>query len=687
MTVTRTVTALLRQRRVPTAAGVAALLALYLVLALTAARWNGVTADEVVHLTGGYSYWHFNDYRLQPENGTLPMRMAALPLLAMDLRWVAPDDPHWLGSIVSRLGHDFLYNLGNPFEAMLLAGRLMITGFGLVTLWLVWRWARGLFGPSAGWLALTLAVLCPALLAHGAFITSDLAITASLLGVVTAFWLLLHRMTWLRLAVATAAGGLVLLAKMSGVLAAPVLVILMVFRTLHGAPLVVELGRGGVRLRSRAAIGGAVTAAGVAVAAGSLAILWAGYGFRYSAFRAEDRADSRFYLSWPVILEEEGMTAQASAGYRSPFARKAPAASPTAGTRLIGWLRQHELLPEAYLWGMAHTYKFSRARSAFLDSEYRREGWPQFFPLAFWYKTTLPALLLLAAGLAIAARKAARDGRLLYRAAPLLVLVLLYWQTALGMKLNIGHRHILPVYPVVYILAGAAVLWLPRIRRPLGALVLGAAVVAHASDSFSARPFYLSHFQPLAGGTSEGWRHLVDSSFDWGQGLPDLGRWLNALRASGDDRPVFLCYFGADSPQARKLPVTRFGDELFDNSRPRTFPAQLKGGWYAISATQFQQVYMDIKPPWDARQERIYARLLADLNSLGRANPADDTTTRERLLGTAVDLELMQFGRLRHFLRDRAPEAIVGGSILVFRLTDAEVSAALFGRLPGLDSR
>ena len=104
-----------------------------------------------------------------------------------------------------------------------------------------------------------------------------------------------------------------------------------------------------------------------------------------------------------AVLEEQPIPMPGESAYRSPFARPAPEVAPTAGTQLISWLRRHELLPEAYLWGLAHTYKFSRARSAFLDGRHRREGWPQFFPLAFWYKTTLPVLLLLAAGIAITA--------------------------------------------------------------------------------------------------------------------------------------------------------------------------------------------------------------------------------------------------------------------------------------------
>ena len=83
--------------------------------------------------------------------------------------------------------------------------------------------------------------------------------------------------------------------------------------------------------------------------------------------------------------------------------------------------------------------------------------------------------------------------------------------------------------------------------------------------------------------------------------------------------------------------------------------------------------------------ERTYRRLLADLESAGRADAGGNPQARERLVGTAMDVELLQFGRLRHFLRHRTPEAVVGGSLLVFRLTDAEVFTALFGRVPGIE--
>ncbi len=57
---------------------VATLLALHWLLAVGSKRRESTTSDELVHLTAGYSYWK-NDYRLQPENGNLPQRWAALP--------------------------------------------------------------------------------------------------------------------------------------------------------------------------------------------------------------------------------------------------------------------------------------------------------------------------------------------------------------------------------------------------------------------------------------------------------------------------------------------------------------------------------------------------------------------------------------------------------------------------------
>src|SRR5436853_3771968 len=68
---------------------------LHAFMAVTAVNTKSPTFDEPQHLTAGVSYLVRNDFRLDPENGNLPARWAALPLLFRDTRFVSPGDPHW----------------------------------------------------------------------------------------------------------------------------------------------------------------------------------------------------------------------------------------------------------------------------------------------------------------------------------------------------------------------------------------------------------------------------------------------------------------------------------------------------------------------------------------------------------------------------------------------------------------
>lgn len=647
----------------------------------------GVTADEVVHLAGGYSYWKFNDYRLHPENGTLPMRLATVPWLAMDVKFPPLTSEDWLNSIVNGVGDELLYRLGNPLDPMMWRARAMIALAGAFTVWLTWRWARGLFGPRAGWVALGLAVFCPALLAHGGLATSDMVMTACVLGALTLVWRVLHRATPWNVLAASVACGLAFLSKMSGVLIVPLIGAMLLVRWLRPAPFVCAIGR--VRwLRRRGPIVAATSALTLLIAAGSLVVLWGGYGFRFEGFNRAVSDARGYYLSWDVILDQAPLPVPKTTSLDALSNARHPLRE-SAMSRLIDGLRERRLLPEAYLWGFAHTYKFSRYRSAYFLGEYRGTGWRTFFPVAFVLKTPLPALLTIAAGVAAlvfawrmpAARRLTKPW--LYRATPLLVFFFVYWIMAILMSLNIGHRHILPTYPVCYVLAAAAVLWLRTKFQRLGAVALGVALVAHAGDSLAARPFYLSYFQPLAGGSDRGYRYLVDSSYDWGQGLPDLAAWLAAKRARGDGAPVFLSYFGADSPAYRKIEATRFGDDITDTG-VRVYPAQLRPGWYVISATHFRRTYLPVRGPWTERHERVFHEVRGRLAVAEKNGPPTTPAGQAQLLQDARDYEILCFGRLIALIERRDPLEVVGGSLLVFKLTDADLNVALHAPLAEL---
>ncbi|HEY4989594.1 MAG TPA: hypothetical protein VII09_07295, partial [Opitutaceae bacterium] len=159
-------------------------LGLYWWMATSVSDRQCTTGDEIAHLTAGYSYWTTDDYRLQPENGNLPQRWAALPLLGMKLTFPRQDQTAWRVSDVWDLGFQWFYENGNDLAAMLRAGRGMIALLGVATGALVFLWARRLHGDTGAVLAVALFAFCPTMLANGALITSDMTATLMFLACV-----------------------------------------------------------------------------------------------------------------------------------------------------------------------------------------------------------------------------------------------------------------------------------------------------------------------------------------------------------------------------------------------------------------------------------------------------------------------------------------------------------------------
>ena len=156
-------------------AAAAALLTVYFLLAVTGVAHKSTTFDEVFHLTGGYSYWKFGDFRMQPENGNLPQRWAALPLVFGDYKFPSVDSGEWRRSSVAAVGGRFVYGVGNDADRMLLSARAMIALMGVALGALVFAWSWRLLGLPAALVSLTLFAFCPTLLANGSLATSDMA--------------------------------------------------------------------------------------------------------------------------------------------------------------------------------------------------------------------------------------------------------------------------------------------------------------------------------------------------------------------------------------------------------------------------------------------------------------------------------------------------------------------------------
>ena len=218
-------------------AGVIALLALHVGLALWAAAKETVTSDEIFHVTGGYFYNKYGDYRVQPENGNLPQRVAGLPAVLMG----APTPPladniYWKTSDGQVISHQLFYETGHDHWPMFMAGRALMMIFSIGTGLLVFGWARSLFGTAAGFLSLTLYALCPNILAHAPLTTSDLAAVFFFLASVGAYWRHLRAPSWGNTTLSGAVFGLAYVAKYSAVLLLPMMLMLLAWRIWHDPP-------------------------------------------------------------------------------------------------------------------------------------------------------------------------------------------------------------------------------------------------------------------------------------------------------------------------------------------------------------------------------------------------------------------------------------------------------------------
>lgn len=605
-------------------------------LACTAAATKSATFDEPTHFAAGYSYWLRNDYRLDPEAGVLPLRWATLPLLWSRPAFPAADAPAWLSADQGNVGSDFLYRCGNDADALLLRGRAMTAVLSAVLCGTVYLISRNIFGPVGGLLSTVTAACCPTLLGHGALVTADVPAALFFLLAAWSFWRMIDRPTLLRLGGTALATAGLLLSKMSGVVIAPIFLLLIVIRV------AVARRRGEPVLR----LSGKACAYALMTCLLAIALIWCAYGFRYSS---------------------------SSSGESSWFAWKAVLQRGTVPTVILSFCRAHQLLPEAYIYGLAYALRAAEIRPAFLDSYWSLRGFADFFPRAFLYKTTIGALALIAAavGAAICYLRCGRSSLSyhespLYRAIPVVVLLAVYAATAISSSLNIGYRHFLPATVAVYILVGASSAWL---RRGVPLMLQSAVACACAlvvGESIAARPNYISCCNTIAGGTTAGYRHLVDSSVDWGQDLPALADWLRHKHNRAGDR-VYLSYFGTAAPSHYGIRGTALP---LDNLEP------LRGGTYCISATVLQQVYSRAMGDWCERYELTYQRLSAALQQSQVVNFQAHKSQQ------VAALREFEFARLCAALRKRKPSEVINGSIVVFQLSDAEVTEAISGIRP-----
>lgn len=678
-------------------AGVACLLVgFYLLLALTTAASKSAHFDEAAHITSGYYALNYADYRIATCNMILGQKLAATLLASEDIR---PLDENIRLQFLADggmpdfgfgTGYAFLYRSGNDPQRILFRGRIMMVMLGLLSAACVFFWSRRLFGAEGGLVSLLFLAACPTFLSLSGIIGADMPAACLFLPTVWSYWTLLHRVTPFTIVAFGTTAGLLLLAKMSSLAFGPVALVLLAVRVWVGREMRVGYGWSAPhRVIGRLQQGTVLAAAAIAATLIVMGVIWSGYGLRYAAAPTGAPGPG---LNWRQFDGQDSML-----------------------LRFVSAARGGRWLPEAFLLDLASLATLTSSRTAYLMGAVSFDGWPLYFPFTFLAKSSwaLVAAIVASVVLWMHSTKGTRETESPwspYDCAPLLCFIPLFMGFSMMQTLNIGHRHIFPIYPFIFVLLGGlGVVYRNKASWPK--LVVGAIMAGAIASAASVHPNHLGAISPLVGGPDKGYRLLVDSSLEWGQELPAVKRWQDAHAAELEDgtNGYYFSYFGTGDPESYGITARRL-HSFFDWREP--IHDRLLPGVYLVSATMLEPVYYfsnNTHPfvgPWNEVYEREYQtrhrRAQAFFTARERARAAGDESLlldwiRENRPADVAEADAqgfwedllsaydsIRFYRLTCFLRHREPDDDINHSVYVFRLNATDLQQALEGLPPEL---
>jgi hypothetical protein len=192
-----------------------------------------------------------------------------------------------------------------------------------------------------------------------------------------------------------------------------------------------------------------------------------------------------------------------------------------------------------------------------------------YFPIIFVLKNQIVFLPLFLFGLVLAIRE--KKGELLLLG--LMAFFFLYMIVSMKSSLNIGIRHLLPIFPAAIIFSALA---LEKTSKYFKGLITYIVLVLYILPVLLTFPHYISYANKIVP-QDQKYKYFGDSSLDWGQGLKDL----KSYAEKNNLETLRVDYFGGGAPVNYYLPkatVWHYKDGIPED------------GYIAISVTTLQFV-------------------------------------------------------------------------------------------------
>ncbi len=448
------------------------LFAVYLINGLIAIPRNSVTYDEMDHWSYGKRILMRKTDKIFPFDDASAMPISGVNAIPRALQQLS--DP---GLLKTDGGFSDIMN-----------GRYVTLIVCLLTGFFIYRWSKELFGEKGGLLSLFLFVFCPNLTGHGILLTTD-AYTA-LFTVTTAYyyWRFIKRSNGLNFLAFCISLGLAQIVKYSMVHLIVFFAIVSFFVLIKRGMLIKGIGWNLIRL----------------IVLGVIVSFIINLGF---LFNKPGKG-----------LDEFKMVSKTFSGLQQSFIGKIPLP-----------------LPAPYIDGLDLTTFMNELGAGnpnvsdanyILGQKRTGTGFWYYYLVVFIFKTPLSAFLLLFGAiyfLFVRKKKQGHPSTMLF-----LLGLIFYFLLVLGAQNNvqIGIRHALMVYPLLYVLSGFFVTTSFFQKRTK--MLQGLLVVYSLATYYYFFPNLISYSNELIPVKKNAYKVMADSNLDFGQGKYALDKYLKA---------------------------------------------------------------------------------------------------------------------------------------------------------------
>ncbi len=163
---------------------------------------------------------------------------------------------------------------------------------------------------------------------------------------------------------------------------------------------------------------------------------------------------------------------------------------------------------------LKHDYYGHRS---FFMGDFSKKGRIAYFPTAFAIKEPLPLVFLTAFSLIFGTAYLVKKKKLKPEYIVLIAIPVALTAVSLKSSLNLGIRHIIPIYPFIFLLIGITVNHFYNKKKVLTLAITIPLILFMYFSVLCAFPHYIEYFNESIGSKQNAYKYLRDSNLDWRQ--------------------------------------------------------------------------------------------------------------------------------------------------------------------------